>query len=289
MATPLHKDENIAVLYRELGTGYRMNTLEKAFDHYNLGYTIQGERRCITPTKSYAYGAGDISMISPYIYHKTIPQSDAPYKSFLIKFTYEFAEPFIEEYGSHVFTKMYETNIYHLNKENQRKVKNIFFDMLEIYNAKNDHYEFILRGLLFRIFEIVLQENILPTPNELYATHLSNNMIDAITYMENFYAENPSLAEVAHSVNLSPSYFSRLFRRQFGKTFSEYLNDIKMRHVLYLLSNTEQSVMEIALSTGYCHGNYLCEKFKTAVGISPREYRKQLRAGCTVKTLCNVP
>lgn len=284
MATPLHKDENIAVLYRELGTGYSMKTLEKASDHYNLGYTIQGERKCITPTKSYTYGAGDISMISPDIYHRTIPQSDVPYKSFLIKFTYQFAEPFIEEYGSLIFTEMYETNIYHLDEENQRKVEYLLCDMLEIYRAKNDHYEFILRGLLFRIFEIVLHENTLTTPNELYANHLSNNMIDAITYMENFYDENPSLATVAQIVNLSPSYFSRLFRQQFGKTFSEYLDDIKMRHVLYLLSNTEQSVMEIALSTGYCHGNYLCEKFKAVMGISPREYRKQLKAGCETMT-----
>lgn len=239
-----------------------MNTLEMAADHYNIGYVISGDRKCITPTKSFCYHAGDVSLCAPYIYRKTTALTDKPYESILIKFSPKFAEPFIQEYGMQVFNSLYSEYVYSFDSHMQEKIKTLFTDMPEIYNRTNQeraHLEFILQGMLFRMFDFILnnctmQDVLNVSSSEVFASPLSGNMIDAMVYMENHYAENPPITAVSEVAGLSASYFSRLFHKQFGKTYSEYLDGIKLRHAAALLSNTGKSVTEIALLTGYCNG-----------------------------------
>lgn len=72
----------------------------------------------------------------------------------------------------------------------------------------------------------------------------------------------------------SASHFSRLFHAQLGKSYSEYLTRIRIRHVQDLLLNTKKSVTEIALETGYLHTGNLSEQFKQQTGMTPLQYRK---------------
>ncbi len=274
MPIPLKPNQNIMIYHRHHKVHFEMKTLQMATDHYNIGYTLNGDRKCITLTKSYCYHKGDISVIAPYIYHRTIALTDVPYDSILIKFNYDFAKPFINEYGIHIFDSLYSKNIYSFDADMQGKIRTHLFDMLEIYDKNEEHCEFILQGMLFRLFDMVLRYSIKSDNLEFFASPLSKNIIDAITYMETHYFESPSVTTVAEIACLSTAYFSRLFHRQLGKTYSDYLDNIKIYHAVLLLEQTNKSIMEIASAVGYCHGNYLCERFKKIMGISPREWRK---------------
>lgn len=92
--------------------------------------------------------------------------------------------------------------------------------------------------------------------------------------MENHYADNLSLDKVAQAAGFSPAYFSRLFQSQLGKSYSDYLTNIRLRHVEALLINTNKSVTEIALETGYSHISNLTEQFKKKIGMTPSAFRK---------------
>jgi len=146
--------------------------------------------------------------------------------------------------------------------------------MYEEYQKNRPYREFILQGMLFRLFAAIWEERLLDQKIERNSSTLTPPVVDALSYMENFYNLNPTLDEVARSVNFSSAYFSRLFREQLGMSFSEYLSRIKLRHVSELLTGTDKSIMEIAQETGYCHGNYLCEHFKKKIGMTPSEFRK---------------
>ena len=74
------------------------------------------------------------------------------------------------------------------------------------------------------------------------------------------------------------SYFSRLFRAQLGMSFTEYLSNVRIRHVSALLAQTNKSIMQIALETGYCHGDYMATQFKSKVGMTPTEFRRKSKA-----------
>ena len=101
-----------------------------------------------------------------------------------------------------------------------------------------------------------------------------NQVIEAIYYIEEHYKENPSLKEIAAHVFLSPTYFSKLFKKQVGSTYSIYLNRIKLQHVQQLLIQTPLSIGAIADEVGFVNSNYLCDVFKKYIGISPSKFRK---------------
>lgn len=274
MPTPLPEGQQIVITHIHFTERYHMDSMQMATDHYNIGITLQGHRRTITPICSYSYQAGDVALMSPYIYHRTLAEYDEPYERIMIKFSQKFAEPFIQEVGQHVFNRLYETLVYRFPQNTQQKLKCMFFDMFNEYKKDTPYKEFILQGMLFRLFTTILEEH-LPEQPFLTPMPLSPQIINAIVYMENHYKEQPSVEEVAQFAGYSTGYFSRLFHSQLGMTYSTYLTNIQIRHVQILLSTTNMSIMDIAHETGYCHGEYLSAQFKKRTGMTPSRYRKQ--------------
>lgn len=277
MPTPLPQGQQIVVTHIHLKAQYHMDSMQMATDHYNIGITLRGRRRTITPMYAYSYQVGDVALLPPFVFHRTISEYDEPYERIMIKFSPKFVEPFLQEVGQHMFNRLYETPVYHFSEESQRKLKGMFYDILAEYQKDAPYREFILQGMLFRLFTTILEEHIpvKPAQNPL---PLSSQIIDAIVYMENHYKEQPSLEEVARHAGFSTGYFSRLFHAQLGMPYSTYLNNIQIRHVQILLSTTNMSIMDIAHETGYCHGEYLSAQFKKKTGMTPSQYRKQCAA-----------
>ncbi len=274
MPTPLPQGQQIVVTHIHMKEPYLMDSLQMATDHYNIGFTLQGRRRTVTPLYSYSYQVGDVALLPPYILHRTLAKYNEPYERIMIKFSPEFVKPFIQAVGQPVFTRLYETYVYHFSPKSQEKLKQMFFDIYEEYQKDTPYKEFILQGMLFRLFTTIIEEH-LPGELSMNPKPLSPPIMNAIVYMEDHYKEQPSMEEVAHYTGFSAGYFSRLFRSQLGMTYSTYINNIQLRHVQILLSTTNKSVMDIAHETGYCHGEYLSAQFKKKTGLTPSQYRRQ--------------
>lgn len=274
MPTPIPQGQQIVVTHIRFEEPYHMDSLQMATDHYNIGITLQGHRRTITPLYAYSYKAGDVALLPPYILHRTLAEYNEPYERIMVKFTPTFVEPFIKQVGQPVFNRLYETFVYHFSGASREKLKTMFFDIYEEYQKDTPYKEFIMQGMLFRIFTTVLEEHI-SEELTLHPQQLSPPILSAIVYMEDHYKEQPAMEEVAKYAGFSAGYFSRLFHSQLGMTYSTYLNNIQLRHVQILLSTTDKSIMEIAHETGYCHGEYLSVQFKKKTGLTPSQYRKQ--------------
>ncbi|MBQ4284688.1 MAG: helix-turn-helix transcriptional regulator [Lachnospira sp.] len=274
MATPLNIGEHIWVKHRFFNADMRMGSMEMATDHYEIGYAISGDRITITPTETYIYHAGNVTMTPTYMYHRTIPGSDAPYENYFIKFSPEFIQPFIDVVGQNVFNDLYEQRICSFTKETQPKIQQMFADMEIEYNKSTPYKNLILQGMLFRLFTTIL-ENRLPEERVIYhPTPLTQPIVDAVSYIETHYDDKISLEHVAGTVHLSTAYFSRLFAEQLGIPYSEYLSNVRIRHAKVLLAQTDKSIMDIALETGFCNGDYLSTQFKKATGLTPSKFRK---------------
>ena len=277
MPTPLPNGQQIVVTHIHVKGQYHMDSMQMATDHFNIGITLQGRRRTITPSHAFSYQAGDVALLPPYVFHRTVSEYDGPYERIMIKFAPEFVEPFLREIGQHEFNRLYQTYVYHFTQKSQERLKTMFFDILAEYQKDTPYKEFIMQGMLFRILTTVLEEHI-PVEMSYNPLPLSSQIMDAIVYMENHYTEQPSLEETAHHCGFSAGYFSRLFRSQLGMPYNTYLNNIQIRHVRILLATTDMSIMDIAHETGYCHGEYLSAQFKKKIGLTPTQYRKQCRA-----------
>lgn len=274
MPIPLPEGSRILVARTIREPGYSMPSLEMATDHYTVSFIISGERRTITPLCTYSYHGGNVAMSPPFAYHRTVPESDTPCESIMIKFSPDFIVPFAEAMGQNVLETLYEERVCCFTDAGKERIGRMFAEIEEEYRKDMPYREFILQGMLFRMFAAVWEERLPNRGMDKNPSPLTPPVVDALYYMENFYNQNPSLGDVARTVNFSEAYFSRLFREQLGMPYSEYLIRIKLRHVSDLLIRTDKSVMEIAQETGYCHGNYLCDQFKKRMGMTPGQFRK---------------
>ncbi|WP_026515703.1 response regulator transcription factor [Butyrivibrio sp. MC2021] len=102
----------------------------------------------------------------------------------------------------------------------------------------------------------------------------SNDIIKtARLYIEENYSKDISLDEVSRKVNISPYYFSKIFKEDSGLNFIEYLTNLRIDKAKRLLSDTDMSIKEICVSCGYTDPNYFSRSFKKNVGVTPTEFK----------------
>ncbi|WP_238046422.1 PocR ligand-binding domain-containing protein [Enterococcus mundtii] len=96
----------------------------------------------------------------------------------------------------------------------------------------------------------------------------------AIEYINKNLSRNITLDEVANHVYLSHYYFSRLFKKELGISFVNYLNKQRIEQAKELLRQTNLNVQKIAYRIGYTQPSYFCKLFKKETGTTPASFRR---------------
>ncbi|WP_080872750.1 helix-turn-helix domain-containing protein [Oceanobacillus timonensis] len=102
---------------------------------------------------------------------------------------------------------------------------------------------------------------------------LANPIQTALQFIQSSYKEQITLDEVAQSVYLSTSYFSRLFKDEIGVTFVDYLMTYRIDQSKSLLKMTTLPMEVIANQVGFTTGAYFSTAFRKKEGCTPSEYR----------------
>jgi two-component system response regulator YesN len=85
--------------------------------------------------------------------------------------------------------------------------------------------------------------------------------------------------EVAKRVNLSRSYFSRCFKMVTGKTFNDYIRQVRIEKAKEYLQHSNKTISWIAENIGYLDEKYFSRIFREHTGMLPSEYRMQVYSG----------
>lgn len=97
----------------------------------------------------------------------------------------------------------------------------------------------------------------------------------AIEYIQKNYFEKLYLDQIASICNISPSYFSKLFKREMGDSFSNYVNKVKITKAKDLLTTTDTPIMNISYDLGFEDCGYFIKVFKKLENETPAVYRKK--------------
>lgn len=147
--------------------------------------------------------------------------------------------------------------------DNILKINNHYLDTLQSI-ATLDKLCFKLQEVMETFVDSIL--DYIPTKN--------NDVIrKAISYISEHYNTDLTLDEVAEQVHLNPAYFSTLFKECTETTFKEFLNIVRVEESKNLLSNTDYSIIDIAIAVGFDNQSYFSKVFKRYTGLTPKQYR----------------
>ncbi|MBK1809844.1 helix-turn-helix domain-containing protein [Clostridium sp. YIM B02505] len=104
----------------------------------------------------------------------------------------------------------------------------------------------------------------------------NNWVIELIqNYIQSYYDRDLQLSQLAKLYFLNPQYLCRLFKKETGTNFSDYLNSVRIDKAKQLLSMTEANIVDISIDVGYKNVTYFNRLFKKNTGMTPKEYRIQ--------------
>lgn len=107
--------------------------------------------------------------------------------------------------------------------------------------------------------------------------HENHLVRQAQAYIQENYQKDLSLDELSKELDISPYYFSKLFKEETGSNFVEYLTMLRMDRAKELLKDENRSMKEICMEVGYSDPNYFSRIFKKNFGVTPTEYRERER------------
>lgn len=150
-------------------------------------------------------------------------------------------------------------------------------DEQEIFGQRADYYEMLLAIRDADDLEKWLRETSLKISANLTCERQDNtqNMIRAAKkyIRENYTNSELSLEMICGYLHISTTYFSTVFKREVGESYTSYLTRIRLEKAAELLSITQEKTYIIAKEVGYDEPNYFGYVFKKKYGVSPNRYR----------------
>ena len=100
---------------------------------------------------------------------------------------------------------------------------------------------------------------------------------ETILLIDSDLAADLSLSSLAQNQNISAGYLSAVFKKETGKTVSEYIREKRIKHATHLLLTTHLQIQTIALHCGIIDVQYFSKIFKKQTGKTPKEYRETMK------------
>lgn len=89
------------------------------------------------------------------------------------------------------------------------------------------------------------------------------------------YASNLTLEQIAEDLHYNSNYLGRRFSADFGMTFNEVLDQVRLEHAKRLLRNTKMKISDVAAQCGYTNSEYFYRKFRGFMEMTPAQYRRE--------------
>lgn len=146
-----------------------------------------------------------------------------------------------------------------------------FHDILDSICISDDFTPYIKTAEFIRDFIVEFYNNTVKNKREIHWM-----VSQLINYINEYYDKenNMSLSRLSKLYYFDENYIGRVFKKQTGKTFSQYLNGIRLKRSLDLLLNTDRAIIDIAFAVGFNNVTYYNRLFKKRFGVSPSQYRK---------------
>ncbi|HHY25097.1 MAG TPA: AraC family transcriptional regulator [Clostridiaceae bacterium] len=271
----------------------RCNQTKHMHEFVQIVYMCKGKLKHVINNNAFDVYKGDIFIIPPYVPHYFIDSFEEKYE--IIEF--EFIPEFINERFSGLLNKNKDTGFMdfaylepflvaenevkprlNLSGSTQIEVEKILNEVLLEYERKDTDFELIIKALLLKLLVIVgreYKEKITGTQyDDVFARH-RDALYNAIEFINTNYNKDITIDDVAKVAMLSQSYFRYLFKQITQKTFTEYINGLRVTKAVELLkTRPDMKVIDICYEVGFNNANHFNRVFRSETGATPMQVRK---------------
>ncbi|MBQ4629925.1 MAG: helix-turn-helix transcriptional regulator [Clostridia bacterium] len=234
---------------------------------FEIYYLCDGTCTYFIDNKTYIIEKGDLVLIPGGTIHKTQYPGNVPYSRMLINCSNYYIPPSI-------YNDISKLLYVYRNDDILPKIENILNDIDKDYTSCDKYCEDSLQSLVHSLFILIARN-----PNQKTNEAVKNEYIEkATTYIQNNFKNKIMLDDIARVCAVTPEHMSRMFKKETGFGFSEYLTLVRLQHSEYLIKNKKLSVTEIAHRCGFEDSNYFSFIFKKKYSMSPREMKAKLHA-----------
>ncbi|MBE5935581.1 MAG: helix-turn-helix domain-containing protein [Lachnospiraceae bacterium] len=156
-----------------------------------------------------------------------------------------------------------------------KKILAYLKEICALNEEKNKLYMLDTKLRILLIIRVLLENYMADSAGNVYGGKNIAIKREILTYIENNYSSKISLGDIADIVHMSEKYFSRFFKENFGVTFVEYVNSVRLEKAAVLLNTTDDSVTEVALQCGYTNISYFIRSFKKSFNVSPHKFKNR--------------
>lgn len=159
---------------------------------------------------------------------------------------------------------------YILKPYSQKEVINVIEEALRV---TDDWYGHDIKAIQTIQNEAEEQKELMEEETDLNSSRLSVMTSMVMEYIKSNFMNEISMSETARAIGYSEPYFCKMFKQQFGQSFTSYLAEYRVGEAKKMLEQPNVNVKEIGARVGYGDNNYFTKVFKRLEGLNPSEYR----------------
>lgn len=248
-------------------------------DYMQVWYVKKGQCIHCLDNVEHNLTEGDIFIMPPYIPHKIISEDAEKTELLSCGFRMDFIsdkedgfdsgylKPFVQPIGE---IKPFFT----LDGNAVKEVEKIFDEMIYEYERKEKFFELYVKSNILKLLSIIVRKyNKSAHADNSSIFKYRDSIISVLDYIKENSKEKIFIEDACKIANMSPTYFSHVFKQFTGQTFVEYLRTQKISNAKELLLDMDKKISDIAIEIGFDDPAYFDRVFKKEVGMSPRQFR----------------
>ncbi len=232
---------------------------------FEIELVIGGSMTQIINGKKYELSRGDIYLLDPTDFHEIISSDHAEIYNLM------FSENLPDDELTKKLLSSNETAVFHLEKREFESVSFILAEILRESKENQSCSEEYIKNLAECLF-ITISRRLSTVSSDTFRH--DSGISRALLLIHTRFRENPKMTEIAEKASLNSSYFSALFHKSVGKTYKQYISELKLNYAKKLLFSSKLSVTEICFACGYNSLSNFLREFRKFFGTTPADMRK---------------
>lgn len=130
----------------------------------------------------------------------------------------------------------------------------------------------VIKGFLQFLIALIVEKNY-DSNGSARKNEINPTVLKVIVYTKLHITEPITLKELSEKFGYTPNYLSKIFKREMGKSYSDFLTEERLRIANTMLKNSDLSISEISKQTGYATTAYFCRVYKKFFGKTPSQFK----------------